>query len=83
MQVFPHIIADFKSRKLNLNSPSTFRDLSKPIGALNPERLQYFKDRFHSMSRVSSAGGPPPFLYGTHYSTVRYFSSTTEILLFA
>lgn len=39
LQVFPHVIADFKSKKLQLDNPATFRDLSKPIGALNPERL--------------------------------------------
>ena len=31
-QVFPHIIADYTSKKLKLDSPATFRDLSKPIG---------------------------------------------------
>ena len=28
---------------IDLNNPSTFRDLSKPIGALNQERLAFFK----------------------------------------
>lgn len=71
--VFPHIIADFTSRKLNLESPSTFRDLSKPVGALNPERLEYFRERFLSMPGADSGSGlPPPFLYGTHYSTPGY-----------
>lgn len=71
--VFPHIIADFTSRKLNLEDPSIFRDLSKPVGALNPERLQYFKERFLSMPPADAhTGSPPPFLYGTHYSTPGY-----------
>lgn len=73
MQVFPHVIADFSSKKLDLESAATFRDLSKPIGALNPERLQYFKQRLHSMPPADPAFGiPPPFLYGTHYSTPGY-----------
>ena len=68
--MFPHIIADYSSKKLDLESPGTFRDLSKPIGALNPERLQYFKQRMQSMPDPDPAlGVPPPFLYGTHYST--------------
>ena len=29
----------------DLNDPSIFRDLSKPIGALNPERLHRLKVR--------------------------------------
>lgn len=39
-------------------------------GALNQERLQYFKQRLESMPPQDKAlGVPPPFLYGTHYST--------------
>jgi hypothetical protein len=34
--VFPWVISDFKSKTLNLSSFSTYRDLTKPIGALNP-----------------------------------------------
>lgn len=71
--VFPHIIADYTSSKLDLESNETFRDLSKPIGALNPQRLRYFQERFESMLPADeSMGIPPPFLYGTHYSTPAY-----------
>lgn len=38
--VFPWIIADYTSDSLDLTNPDTFRDLSKPMGALNPARLQ-------------------------------------------
>eukprot|EP01027_Heterolobosea_sp_BB2_P018732 GEZU01026343.1.p1 GENE.GEZU01026343.1~~GEZU01026343.1.p1 ORF type:complete len:379 (-),score=62.40 GEZU01026343.1:63-1199(-) len=41
--VFPWVIQDFSSDKLNLQDPNTFRDLSKPIGALNPQRLEMLK----------------------------------------
>jgi factor associated with neutral sphingomyelinase activation len=71
--VFPHIIADYTSSTLDLGNPSTFRDLSKPVGALNSQRLEYFKDRFHSMPPADTTYGiPPPFLFGTHYSTPGY-----------
>ena len=77
--IMPHIISDYQSRKLDLNKSETFRDLSKPVGALNPQRLTFFRERLNSMSTVtaeSSAAGtapfPPPFLYGTHYSTPGY-----------
>ena len=71
--MFPHIIADFVSRRLNLESPNTYRDLSKPVGALNCERLKYFRDRYESMPDGDLKNGmPPPFLYGTHYSTQGY-----------
>ena len=36
--VFPWILSDYKSSTLNLNNPEVYRDLSKPVGALNPER---------------------------------------------
>eukprot|EP00518_Triparma_eleuthera_P003891 CAMPEP_0182460842 /NCGR_PEP_ID=MMETSP1319-20130603/5586_1 /TAXON_ID=172717 /ORGANISM="Bolidomonas pacifica, Strain RCC208" /LENGTH=477 /DNA_ID=CAMNT_0024660015 /DNA_START=937 /DNA_END=2367 /DNA_ORIENTATION=+ len=42
---------------------SGFRDFSKPVGRLNPERFKNFKER-----RASMGGGPGSFLYGTSYS---------------
>lgn len=38
--VFPWVISDYVSDKLDLNDPKSFRDLSKPIGAMNEDRLQ-------------------------------------------
>ena len=38
--VFPWVLADYTSDTLDLNQPSTFRDLSKPVGALDAKRLQ-------------------------------------------
>ncbi|XP_013421222.1 protein FAN [Lingula anatina] len=63
--VFPWVIADYTSPVLDLESPSTFRDLSKPIGALNQERLASLKERAAEMPG-------PKFLYGSHYSTPGY-----------
>ncbi|CAK4165563.1 unnamed protein product [Aphanomyces euteiches] len=71
--VFPWIIADYTSKELDLTNPETFRDLSKPVGALNADRLAYFQQRFQNMpSGMEAEGLPPPFLYGTHYSTPGY-----------
>lgn len=67
--VFPWIIADYNSPKLDLNDRSIYRDLSKPMGALNENRLKEFLDRFNSFEdNVSS--GIPAFMYGSHYSTM-------------
>jgi factor associated with neutral sphingomyelinase activation len=44
--VFPHILADYSSKSLDISDPKSFRDLSKPIGALNPQRLEFFKERY-------------------------------------
>ncbi|XP_041376652.1 protein FAN-like [Gigantopelta aegis] len=60
--VLPWIISDYTSSELDLEDESVYRDLSKPIGALNPERLDRIKERFEDMPE-------PRFLYGSHYST--------------
>jgi factor associated with neutral sphingomyelinase activation len=65
--VFPWVIADYESSKLDLARESTFRDLSKPVGALNEDRLQYFQTRLKGMQDMEEA-----FLYGTHYSAPGY-----------
>lgn len=59
--VFPWVVADYKSDKLDLSNIDTFRDLSKPMGALNPDRLEKLKERYHEMNINK-------FLYGSHYS---------------
>lgn len=41
--VFPWIIADYKTNKFDLDNKDFFRDLSKPIGAINKHRLQKLK----------------------------------------
>ena len=63
--VFPWIIQDYDSKELDLNNIKIYRDLKKPIGALNQKRLQDFKARYNEMAN-------PKFLYGTHYSTPGY-----------
>lgn len=71
--VFPWILQDYKSTAIDLSDPKSYRDLSKPVGALNDDRLAYFRSRYEMMPRGEEAEGmPPPFLYGTHYSTPGY-----------
>lgn len=65
--VFPWVIGDYESSKLNLDDEKTFRDLSKPVGALNEERLKYFQTRLEGMKDMGET-----FLYGTHYSAPGY-----------
>ena len=47
--VFPWILADYTSDALDLTDPATFRDLSKPVGALEEKRLTFFRERHQSM----------------------------------
>lgn len=49
--VFPWVLADYDSARLDLEDPQSFRDLSLPMGALNPSRLKLFQQRFNEMPR--------------------------------
>lgn len=64
--VFPWIIADYTSPSLDLNAAATYRDLSKPVGALNHKRGLEFQERFESLKEDPEI---PPFHYGSHYSS--------------
>lgn len=66
--IMPWIISDYSSPELDLTNPDTFRDLSKPVGALNPNRLAVFIERF----KVFEDPVIPKFMYGTHYSNPGY-----------
>lgn len=65
--VFPWVISDYSSPHLNLEDPKSYRDLSKPVGALSEKRLNYFRERMAGMPEDQER-----FLYGTHYSTPAY-----------
>ncbi len=51
----------------SVHHASIFRDLSKPIGALHPQRLESILERFQSFSSGFDSE-VPPFHYGSHYS---------------
>lgn len=59
--VMPWVLQDYTSTTLDLKDPRIYRDLSKPIGALESNRLERLKERYLEMSE-------PKFLYGSHYS---------------
>ena len=63
--VFPWVIKDYDSDELDLKSPATFRDLTKPIGAQDNRRAEAFRAKYEKWESDSV----PPFHYGTHYST--------------
>ena len=64
--VFPWVLKDFKSPVLDLNDPNFYRDLSKPIGAINEKRLKDFINRYNECPEDHK------YLYGTHYSCPGY-----------
>ncbi|OQR90292.1 hypothetical protein THRCLA_09381 [Thraustotheca clavata] len=68
--IFPWVLADYTSDTLDLKNPQTFRDLSKPMGALGSTRSLQFQERFQAM--CSDGFDSPAFHYGTHYSCSAY-----------
>ena len=52
--VMPWVVTDYTSATLDLNDPATFRDLSKPIGALNPRRLADFQQRYQELQKLAA-----------------------------
>ena len=70
--VFPWVLADYTSETLDLADPATFRDLSKPMGAQRAAREEEVRMRFQTLKELNAAaeeGQPPPFHYGSHYSS--------------
>ncbi|XP_030250167.1 neurobeachin-like protein 2 isoform X2 [Sparus aurata] len=64
--VFPWVLCDYTSSDLNLEDPAVFRDLSKPIGVVNPRHAQNVREKYESFE--DPTGTIDKFHYGTHYS---------------
>ncbi|KAF8509163.1 beach-domain-containing protein [Hysterangium stoloniferum] len=63
--VFPWVLSNYSSDTIDLQSPETYRDLRKPMGALNPAREEAASARYTSLDAI----GEKPFHYGTHFSS--------------
>ena len=66
--VMPWVLRDYDAPFLDLDDPKVYRDLARPVGALNPERLAVLRERAKQMRET----GMEPYLYGTHYSAPGY-----------
>ncbi|EEC02964.1 nbeal1, putative [Ixodes scapularis] len=64
--VFPWVLADYSSSELDLDDPTIYRDLSRPIGIVNPKYIEEVKAKYDSF--VDITGTVEKFHYGTHYS---------------
>ena len=80
--VFPWVITNYEDVEIDLSSPNNFRDLSKPIGALNHSRREYFEERYrtweHDQVKIFLSLFP---VRATHISTVEnkpYFPLALE-----
>uniref|UniRef100_A0A0R3SGW9 BEACH domain-containing protein n=1 Tax=Hymenolepis diminuta TaxID=6216 RepID=A0A0R3SGW9_HYMDI len=74
--IMPWILADYTSKQLNFDEPATFRDLSKPIGIVNPDNAVLVREKITKLGtlyRYESFEDPngeiSKFHYGTHYSS--------------
>ncbi|KAL7554274.1 hypothetical protein ACHAWF_017715 [Thalassiosira exigua] len=64
--VFPWVLADYTSETLDLSDPTIYRDLSKPVGALNSDRLAQLLERYDDLDGFPEE---EKFIYGSHYSS--------------
>ena len=44
--MFPWVLTNYEDAEIDLSSPHNYRDLGRPIGALNPSRREYFEERY-------------------------------------
>ena len=42
---FPWILSDYTSSELNIDDPKVYRDLGKPIGAVNPQNEKEVREK--------------------------------------
>ncbi|EAY23633.1 Beige/BEACH domain containing protein [Trichomonas vaginalis G3] len=59
--IMPWVLSDYTSSVLDLTDPQSYRDLSKPIGAINEERLQGLVEKMDIFSQM----GITPYLYSS------------------
>lgn len=82
--IFPWILADYTSSKLNLSDQRSFRDLKWPMGAQNENQREIFMEKYRDLNDAyrealinserdgESADVLPPFHFGTHYSCMGF-----------
>ncbi|KAK9411799.1 lysosomal-trafficking regulator [Crotalus adamanteus] len=82
--VFPFILSDYTNETLDLNDPSVYRNLIKPIAVQSKEKEDRYVDTYKYLEEEYRKGAreddpmPPvqPYHYGSHYSnsgTVLHF----------
>ena len=67
--VFPWVITNYEDQEdFDISEEKNFRDLSKPIGALNREKLSKFTEKYLN-DKTNYSTNEPPYLYPIHYSS--------------
>jgi hypothetical protein len=83
--VFPWVLADYTSKKLDLRNPDTFRDFKYSMGAQKEEQRLQFIEKYYDLkanydadqayakrNNLQSVDSLPPFHYGSHYSCMGF-----------
>lgn len=68
--IMPWVICQFTGETLDLEDPSNYRDMSRPVGAQDEVRRAALVERYEDWDTEET--GMPPFHYGSHYSTPGY-----------
>ena len=61
------VLQDYTSTELDLSKPETFRNLSRPMGALTPVREEAARTRYTNLESV----GETPFHYGAQVGFIK------------
>ena len=61
--VFPWVLSDYTSPTLDLTSPATFRDLSKPMGVQNEKHAEEIKQKYENFEDPSGVVAKAKFIY--------------------
>lgn len=59
--IFPWVLIDYTSQEIDLNDESVYRDLSKPMGAMDEQRYKELKRKFKEFHKL----GIVPYLYSS------------------
>lgn len=66
--VFPWVLRDYHSQKLDLKDPKVYRDFQWPIGAQNPTQRGLLIEKYKSFASLQD-DEILPYHFGSHYST--------------
>ncbi|KAF7992714.1 hypothetical protein HCN44_005058 [Aphidius gifuensis] len=80
--VFPFVLADYTSKKINLNNSNIYRNFKKPMAIQDEKNEQHYINNYNYLKQTLAEGlnlislNQEPFHYGSHYSnsgTVLHF----------
>ncbi|XP_025074143.1 lysosomal-trafficking regulator [Pogonomyrmex barbatus] len=80
--VFPFVLADYVSEKIDLNNPKIYRNFERPMAVQDKKNEQHYINNYNYLKQTLTEGlnlialNQGPFHYGSHYSnsgTVLHF----------